>query len=304
MTRKTICLWIALSLFFNVKILTLYAGTITVVGGDVSVSAIVNGSGGSTGPSGSGGGELSGNISIPETSVRFSGSAYPGATVTLMKDGNYATSVKADSQGLFDITLTEQYNGAILYSLETVDKNNNKSLLINYPLVVTTGYLTYISGILFPPTVTLDKVQVASGDYLTVAGYALPQKEMQIVIEDQNDQIVKTFTLTSEDNGSYDITLPLMNIPMGDYSLYVKYPDDTRISKLVRFIIGDSNISSTDTSLNIPGDCNADDQINLVDFSILAFWYKKPSPPKCVDINHDGIVDLIDFSILAFYWTD
>jgi hypothetical protein len=164
--------------------------------------------------------------------------------------------------------------------------------------------MTYLSGILFPPTITLDKIEAAAGGYLTVAGFALPQKEMQIVIENQSDTTIKTFTLTSGNDGRYDITLPLTDLPEGNYSVYIKYPDDSRISKLVRFIVGDSDISNVNTSLNIPGDCNADEKIDLVDFSILAFWYKKPNPPKCVDINNDGIVDLIDFSILAFYWTD
>jgi hypothetical protein len=43
--------------------------------------------------------------------------------------------------------------------------------------------------------------------------------------------------------------------------------------------------------------------VNLVDFSILAYWYLKPNPDPKVDLNSDGIVDLVDFSILAYYWT-
>jgi len=308
--RKLTCLLLLFTTLFlspisYLFVSTVFAGTISSAPIDVSVSATVEGGTVTQTPIGSGGGALNGPITIPKTSVRFSGSAYPNATVTLLKDGNYATSVKEDKQGLFDITLEEQYNGTMLYSLQAVDTNNEKSLLINYPLVVESGYLTYLSGILFPPTITLDKMQVAAGDYLTVAGFALPQKEMQIVIEDRaSGTNTKTFTLTSPSSGYYDITLPMMYLPEGDYSIYIKYGADSRVSKLVRFTIGDTNISSLDNALNIPGDCNADQVINLVDFSILAFWYKKPNPPKCVDINHDGIVDLIDFSILAFYWTD
>jgi hypothetical protein len=41
----------------------------------------------------------------------------------------------------------------------------------------------------------------------------------------------------------------------------------------------------------------------LIDFSIAAYWYKRPSVPENVDINSDGKVDLIDFSIMAFHWT-
>jgi len=300
--RKIICFLLLISLFFNLKILTLFAGTITA-SEDVSVSAIVAG-GTVVSPTSNGSGQLNGPISIPQTSVRFSGEAYPNATVTLLENGAFETSVTADGNGLFDITLPEQYNGTILYSLEALDTNNEKSLLINYPLVVTSGYLTYISGIRFPPTITVDKVQAITGSFLTVSGYSLPNKELEIKIESQDNQLSKTFTLTSPGNGNYDITLPLTNLPTGDYFVSIKYPNDTRISKLVGFIIGDTDVSSVNTSLNLPGDCNADGQINLVDFSVMAFWYEKPNPPSCVDLNHDGIVDLTDFSILAFYWTD
>ena len=297
--RKTICLLLLTSLFFNLKIATLLAqGLVLTANENVSVSAIV---GGEVVPPEGGGG---GGETLPKTSVRFSGEAYPGATVVISKNGETVTTAIADKIGFFDVTLEEKYDSTILYSLYARDIAGNRSLLINYPLVITAGYLTYLSGIRFPPTVVLDKVQARLNDYLTVAGYSLPEKELQIVIEDQNEQTSKTFTLTTPKDGHYNITIPLMNLPEGNYSVYVKYPNDDRISKLVRFIIGDSNISSTDVTMNIPGDCNADGVINLVDFSVLAFWYKKPLPPPCVDTNHDGIVDLTDFSILAFYWTN
>ena len=48
---------------------------------------------------------------------------------------------------------------------------------------------------------------------------------------------------------------------------------------------------------------NKDSRVNLVDFSIAAYWYKRSTPPPSADLNGDGKVDLVDFSILAFYWT-
>jgi Bacterial Ig domain len=52
------------------------------------------------------------------------------------------------------------------------------------------------------------------------------------------------------------------------------------------------------------GDYNKDGRIDLVDFSILTFWYKAPTgAPGNIDLNGDRILDLVDFSILAFNWT-
>jgi hypothetical protein len=51
------------------------------------------------------------------------------------------------------------------------------------------------------------------------------------------------------------------------------------------------------------GDMNTDCRVNLIDFSILAYWYKKAGVPASVDLNGDGKVTIVDFSILAYYWT-
>lgn len=274
---------------------TLYAQTPPPVSHTVSISASV-GSAVVIVP----GGGTSGGVILPQTAVSFSGYAYPNAQVSLLKQGELKTTVKADSTGYFSITLEEKYNSNILYSLFAQDVSGNRSLLLNYPMVVQVGYITELSGIRFAPTIVIDKSQVRVGDYLTVNGYALPQNDMEVNIVGVAN---KVFTLTSSSDGSYKIVLPLTDLPRGAYSIYINYKNDTRVSKLIKFTIGESNIFFTDASSSIPGDCNADKKIDLIDFSILAFWYGKPNPPKCVDTNGDGIINLIDFSILAFYWT-
>ncbi|MDQ5962591.1 MAG: hypothetical protein QG653_398, partial [Patescibacteria group bacterium] len=50
-------------------------------------------------------------------------------------------------------------------------------------------------------------------------------------------------------------------------------------------------------------DINQDGRVNLLDFSILAFWYKRAGFPEKVDLNTDKKVDLSDVSILAYCWT-
>jgi len=78
----------------------------------------------------------------------------------------------------------------------------------------------------------------------------------------------------------------------------------TTDSTFITFTVGDSNIAaSQDTCASLIGDSNGDCRINLIDFSIMAYWYQRPNPPVTVDLNHDGVVNLVDFSILAYYWT-
>lgn len=268
--------------------------TATPDSGDVGVSASV---GDITVTPSTGGG---GAIGLPHTAVIFSGFAYPKATVFILKQGTLALSVKADDTGAFSATLEEKFDSTIVYTLYAIDLSSNKSLLINYPIVIYAGYITHLSGIRFAPTIVLDKVEVRSGDYLTVFGYALPSMDMEVFVDGPDK---KSFTLTSNANGTYKIILPMQGLSKGNYVAYARYTSDGRITKLVKFIIGDTNIPNTDIVENIPGDCNYDGIINLVDFSVLAFWYGKDNPPTCVDTNRDGRIDLVDFSILAFWWT-
>lgn len=52
-----------------------------------------------------------------------------------------------------------------------------------------------------------------------------------------------------------------------------------------------------------PADLNCDTHVNLIDLSILLYWWRSAQPGIRADINKDGIVNLIDFSILLYWWT-
>jgi hypothetical protein len=240
-----------------------------------------------------------GGGAIP-TSVTFNGYAYPGAMVHIWKDGTPNKTTSADERGYFNISLGETYSPNVLYTLYAIDRSGRQSLLLNYPLVVKTGYLTQVSGIRFAPTIVIDKTEVKFGDYLSVSGYSIPNASIDIVIE--GSQKVN-YHVKSKNDGTYQLTVPLLDLRKGEYGVHSNYENDKKISKVINFTIGDVNILSVDLTTNIPGDCNADQVINLIDFSVVAFWYGKVSPPRCVDTNSDNVINLVDFSILAFYWT-
>lgn len=241
-----------------------------------------------------------GNVYIPKIAVSFSGEAYPQAPVVIMKDGVQVLTVVSDSLGRFNATLEEKYDSTVLYSIYSKDILGNRSLLLNYPVAVHSGYVTELKNIRFSPTIILDKSEISYGDYLSVSGYSLPNKEIQIFMIGSEKKI---FSTVSNLSGFYSLTFPLTSMPKGDYNVHVKYTEDEKISKIIKVIIGNANKPITKDSLDLPGDCNKDGFINLIDFSVLAFWYKKPNPPVCVDVNTDKTVDLVDFSILAYYWT-
>lgn len=246
-----------------------------------------------------------GVVLFPNTSVQFKGRAYPHADVILLRNGVEVSRVIANNDATFTITIPEEIdknNQNILYSLYAVDKNNNRSILLNFPTKIQGGFLTFLNNILFPPTIVSDKYESKISGFVNILGYSVPNRELEITFKDNNFK--KSFYLTSRGDGTYNINLPLTEIPKGEYNILINYKNDTRLSKFLRLIVGERDTVNNSDNSNIPGDCNRDRIINLVDFSVAAFWYKKDNPPKCVDTNFDNIINLVDFSILAYYWNN
>lgn len=237
-----------------------------------------------------------GGYIAPQSGVRFSGFAYPEALVTVQKGLEKITTVTADARGYFTIVVPE--NISQLFSVYATDKDGEKSTLLNFPTVLYTGYLTDITGIRFAPTVTGDKLSVKKTEYITFNGYALPNRELTLTITGPEES---RYLLTADTDGLYTITIPAL-FPLGVYIAKIGYTGDSRVSKAIQFTVGTTTISRLDTTKNIPGDCDVDQHITIVDFSVLAYWFGKKNPPPCVDTNQDGLINLIDFSILAFYW--
>jgi hypothetical protein len=100
------------------------------------------------------------------------------------------------------------------------------------------------------------------------------------------------------------------------FSLYSESPSGSR-SALVSFpliVFPWSVITITDISFGFlerrdfteapcTVDYNGDGRVDLVDFSILIFWFNKDSIPAHIDCNGDGVADIVDFSIVTYYWT-
>ena len=249
-------------------------------------------------PSGGGGGAFS----VPEhPTVGFSGYAYPNARVVLLKNISVQAVTKADEKGFFSISVEELYERNVLYGLYAEDTEKERSILLNYPLAVTQGVFTQVSGIVFAPTITTDKVQVKRGDVVTTYGQARPEKDLLVVLSGQGGG--KNYIIQSFKNGKYSLAISTEGLTDGEYTLTVRYQGDKRASKVVKFTVGERTIMRSQDIVTLPGDCNKDTLIDLRDFSVLAFWYLRSNPPECVDTNDDNLVDIVDFSVLAYYWT-
>jgi len=285
-------------------------GAVTTSTSVVQISAYVGmeddsgGSGGGSG-SGSGGGGGSSGIVIP-TTVNFSGVAYPLSKVYILKDGNIVATTIADPRANFNISLNGLKTNSYTFSVYGEDSKSRKSSSFSFPIFITEGTTVNIGNIFISPTIDIDKIQVKKGDNLVIFGQSAPKSEITISVNSSPEYF---FKVKSGDSGIYLYNLDTSILDLGDHKTKSKATLNNQLSSYTQplsFLVGNSNkenkIELSSCSI-LRADLNCDTRVNLIDFSILAYWYKKTNPPERVDFNKDGQITLSDFSILAYYWT-
>lgn len=272
----------------------------------VTITAQVNtsgsGSGGSGGGGGGGGGGGSGNSGTAE--AIFKGTAYPGSLVTLLKDGEAIAEIPASPDANFEISLSGMSSGRYIFVLVARDENGITSVTRTFKVTLSSGVTALITGIFIPPTIGLDKSEVKRGDVVTFYGQTSPASQVNLVIHSDTELVKK---VAASQTGSWLYRLDSLELEFGDHSARARSSqkgDVTDYSKILAFKVGTTTTSGEAPSSK-KSDFNNDGHVNLVDFSIAAFWYKRPlaAEAKHLDLNADGVVNLVDFSIMAYNWT-
>jgi len=289
--------------YFVVRVLDAFSNVIATssqVSAAPAAAAAAASSGGGGG--GGGGGAIGG---VGGSTIFFSGRAYPNSTVTLLKDAQVTASIVAGSDANFNLSVANISAGNYIFSVYGEDKKGNRSSLQSFPVSVTAYTNTNVTGIFVAPTIDVDKAEVRRGDNLQIFGQSAPSSDIVVMVNSSAELFVKT---TSDSVGAYLYTLDTSPLELGDHTAKSKAAVKNEISsfgKSVAFAVGSTNKPKSAVLSCKRGDINCDGKINLVDFSIMAFWYKKtPSGTGLkADLNGDKKVDLIDFSILVFNWT-
>jgi len=284
-------LWI---LFFLVLILFPFFayGQFTPQEVDISVSASVR----PEAPPPSGGG---GYIPPPKTQVVFKGKAYPLAFLTLLKNGEVAATFFAKESGLFEKTLTGLPGGIYTFGIWAEDTEGRRSVTLSFTVSVIPLMKTTISGIFLSPTIELIPTQVERGNIVNIFGQVFPESQVNIFISSK--ELVEETKATSE--GKWDFKLNTGHLEEAEHYAKAKalYEDgeQTSFSQTLSFLVLRKG------ELVCQGaDLNFDGKVNIVDFSILLYFWGQTNPANiCADINFDGIVNIVDFSIMMYYWT-
>lgn len=261
---------------------------------------------------GGGVGNPSPSINIPVTTVVFNGKAQPNGLVFLLKDGQILTTIKADENAKFSITLGGLSAGNYVFSLYGQDSGGNLSGLSTFLVNVAQGVTTQVSGIYVPPTLSSNKTSYAAGEIISVFGQSAPNSTVVVSISSAAAAVEIVGTVTTDDKGKYFYNFNTATLEKGAYLIKARASIDshaTSDARAVSITVGAATAKDEQGKLrSMRADLNYDLHVNLIDFSIAAYWYHNPlnDAMKLVEkdkLNGDGVINLQDFSIMAYYWT-
>ncbi len=249
-------------------------------------------------PSGGGGG---GGWTPPSvtTKVIFKGKAYPNSSITILKDGKVATTVKADSNTDFKAEITNLTAGIYTFGLWAKDENDIKSITYTLTFHVQTDTITTVSGIYLPPTIDIDKTKLQRGEILNILGQTIPNVEVDVYIF--SEEIIKK--AQADEIGAWFLPFNTQSLEDGLHITKARFQlnneERSGFGEVLSFYIGEG--VPPGEPICPRADLNKDGRTNLVDFSILLYQWGTDN--VCCDLNGNRVVDLPDFSIMLYYWT-
>lgn len=244
-----------------------------------------------------------GSYTPPSSILILRGTTSPGAVLTVLKDSQiFIIGQEADDSGNFEIRVFGISAGVHTFSFRAKDRGNRESVTFSATFTLSEGMTTTISGILLPPTIEL------KGNILK--GETVPQGEISIYISSEGKEIIKKTKAKIDGTWSYGLggaglqeKTPYLikaksSSPDGLMSVFSQALDFYFEGALAP---GVPEVFEIPVTKKIPADLNNDGRTNLIDFSVLLYWWGKDN--SLADFNKDGKVDLKDFSIMMYYWT-
>jgi hypothetical protein len=234
----------------------------------------------------------------PETKVVFKGRAYPLAYLTILKNEAAVATFQVGDSGLFERELAGLAGGNYTFGILAEDIQGRKSVTLSFTVDVISGMTNIVSGIFLPPTIEVSPVQVQKGQKINILGQSFPASQINIFISSKET----AKEALADQNGNWAYKLDTVSLEAAEYKTKAQaiYQNGEQ-----------SPFSQTLSFLVVPikrckgPDLNLDNRVDLVDFSILLYFWGQKSPSNpCADINGDGIVNIIDFSIMMYWWSE
>jgi cysteine-rich repeat protein len=236
----------------------------------------------------------------PPTRVIVSGTAYPGATVTILRDGVILGTTNASPAGLFSFLSDTNAAGTATFGVWAEDAALRRSITFTVTLGVIANAATTISGVYLPPTIDIDLSTLTKGDTLHVFGTTLPGAHVEVVFDGASTMVASS---TASGDGAWSALISTAALEDNKAHTAKAFFEGTTAGETIRSGYGRAVTFTLGTGVAPAGvsDLNGDARVNLVDFSILLFHWNTTDAEA--DLNGDGKVNLTDFSVLLFNWT-
>ena len=153
------------------------------------------------------------------------------------------------------------------------DDAGRRSTLFTFPVSITAGATTEISGVFLSPTIDVDKEIVKKGDTITIFGKSVPDAKVTIQVDSSVPHFVNT---TSSANGAYLYDMSTDRLELGSHAAKSEATQGNQISDYSvsrGFTVGDHPVlaqAAPAAPTEAQGDLNGDGSVNLVDFSVFA----------------------------------
>jgi hypothetical protein len=242
---------------------------------------------------------------VGTANIVFSGAAYPNSTISVIRDSVLAANVPANADGTFSAGVYGMNAGTYTFSLYATDPDGYTSPNVTFLRTLNNLTTTYVPGVLMPPTIGLSHTEIKQGEAITVRGYAQPNAPVTLVFGGQSSF---TRNATASATGLYSYVLDTTALTKGDYTVYSFArvgSADTPSSFTVNFRVGDQSNTTPPAGDCRRSDLNCDGRVNLIDFSILLYFWDSDSfsqNPRA-DIDKSGEIGLRDLSIMLYDWT-
>lgn len=252
-------------------------------------------------------------LNTPDTIVIFRGIAYPSSNLTISEGATILSSLTLTAQARFEVTF-KVAPGNHTYTIIGTDSDGIQGRTSNFTLTLSEGTTTTISGIFLGPTITIDKSTLTAGETGTLSGTTAPNSSVNVTISTASSgtsaasgpqQAVRT--ASADNNGRWIQLVQANDLTTGPYTAKAQAvePQSQSVSEFSKTVAFEIKAGTSDQCSNaLAADINCDSKVNLIDFSILLFFWNVTNPTNArADINRDTHVNITDFSILLYYWT-
>jgi hypothetical protein len=238
------------------------------------------------------------NQPLPESNVVVSGFSSPGMNVSLLKDGQKVATVPAKADGSFQITISGLSSGMYLMQVVGIAPGFGVTRSDIFTVQVLKDATTKVSNVVLPPSV----VTTQKDDFYEIRGVAYPGATVSLYVQ---NFLIKSSGVQSD--GEYSFLLPIREYAEGSsvYVIATMQGVTGEFKSMETFLpaSADAVAPASPSTCVITGDINGDCSVDAVDFFVSRWRYVRDLFSERFDFNKDGTTDLVDFSIMAFYWT-